>query len=135
MRKAAAVPGLDVAALGARASRIVSAGVVPALERQLAEIRAQRALATSAAGMGTRPHGEAWYAWGLRASTTTRHTPEEIHAIGRARLVELGAQMDVILRSMGLTQGSVADRMAALQQRPDITLAMMMRRGPKLSPI
>lgn len=121
LRKAAEVPGLDVAALGARANRIITQGVIPALQRQLAEIRAQRAIATSAAGMGSRPHGDEWYAWGLRASTTTHRTPDEIHAIGRARLAELGAQMDTILRSFGLTQGSVADRMNALQQRPDIT--------------
>ncbi|WDF74975.1 DUF885 domain-containing protein [Novosphingobium sp. KACC 22771] len=121
MHKAAKVPGLDAAALGARAERIISQGVIPALQRQLAEIRAQRAVATGDAGMRPRPHGEEWYAWGLRASTTTRRTPEEIHAIGRARLVELSAQMDTILRSLGLTQGSVADRMNALQQRPDIT--------------
>ncbi|WCT79762.1 DUF885 domain-containing protein [Novosphingobium humi] len=121
MRKAVGVPGLDAAALGTRAERIISQGVIPALQRQLAEIRAQRAIATGAAGMGGRPHGEEWYAWGLRAGTTTRRTPEEIHAIGRARLVELGAQMDTILRSLGLTQGSVAERMNALQQRPDIT--------------
>ena len=72
MRKAATVPGLDAAALGARAQRIITQGVIPALERQLAEIRAQRAIATGAAGMGARPHGDEWYAWGLRASTTTR---------------------------------------------------------------
>ncbi|MFX8429751.1 DUF885 family protein, partial [Acinetobacter baumannii] len=79
------------------ASRIVAGQVIPALQRQLDEIRAQRAVATSAAGMGSRPHGAEWYAWGLRASTTTRRTPAEIHAIGRAQLAELQAQMDTIL--------------------------------------
>lgn len=121
VRKATALPGLDATALGARASRIITEGIIPALQRQLAELRAQRAIATSAAGMGSRPHGAEWYAWGLRASTTTRRTPDEIHAIGRARLAELSAQMDTILRSFGLTQGSVAERMNALQKRPDIT--------------
>ena len=38
-------------------------------------LRAQRAVATDAAGLGTRPHGPEWYAWGLRAGTTTRRTP------------------------------------------------------------
>ncbi|MEH3046394.1 DUF885 domain-containing protein [Sphingomonas adhaesiva] len=115
-RKGAAVPG-DWAA---RAQRIVRGAIVPALERQLAELRAERAVATDAAGMGTRPHGPEWYAWGLRASTTTRRTPAEIHELGRTLLVELGAQMDTILRGFGLTQGSVAERATALQRRPDI---------------
>ncbi len=121
VRKAAALPGLDAATLSGRASRIVADGVIPALQRQLDEIRLQRAVATSAAGMASRPHGAEWYAWGLRASTTTRRTPDEIHAIGRAQVAELQARMDTILRSLGLTQGSVAERMKALQARPDMT--------------
>lgn len=114
--KTAAIPGDWVR----RATAIVRAAVVPALERQLAELRAQRAVATDAAGLGTRPHGPEWYAWGLRAGTTTRRTPADIHALGRAQLVDLQAQMDVILRGFGLTTGSVADRTAALQRRPGI---------------
>jgi uncharacterized protein (DUF885 family) len=67
-----------------------------------------------------RPHGPEWYAWGLRAGTTTRRSAAEIHAIGRAQLIELQAQMDIILKSQGLSQGSVAERAVALQRRPGI---------------
>jgi uncharacterized protein (DUF885 family) len=115
-RKTKAIPGDWTA----RATQIVRTKVGPALDRQLAELRAQRAVATEAAGMGTRPHGPEWYAWGLRAGTTTRRSPAEIHALGRAQLVDLQARMDTILKSFGLTQGSVADRATALQQRPEI---------------
>jgi uncharacterized protein (DUF885 family) len=101
-----------------RASRIVAESVIPAFNRQLAELRAQRALAASAAGIATRPHGEEWYAWGLRAGTTTTRSPAEIHALGRQQLAELHAQMDVILKTLGLTQGSVAERAIALQHQP-----------------
>ncbi|TPG05088.1 DUF885 domain-containing protein [Sphingomonas oligophenolica] len=103
-----------------RAVRIVRSAVVPALERQLAELHAERAVATEAAGLGTRPHGPEWYAWGLRASTTTRRTPADIHALGRAQLVDLHAQMDIILKGFGLTQGTVAERAVALQRRPEL---------------
>lgn len=103
----------------ARAQRLVSAGIAPALERQLAEIRAQRAIARPEAGLRTRPHGSEWYAWGLRASTTTRRTPDEVHALGVAQLAELHGRIDVILKGLGLTQGSVADRATALQHRPE----------------
>ena len=115
-RKTAAIPG----EWAARAARIVHAAIVPALERQLAELRAERAVATDTAGMGTRPHGPEWYAWSLRAGTTTRRSAADLHAAGRARLGELQAQMDVILRAEGLTQGSVADRAIAYQRRPGI---------------
>lgn len=92
--------------------------VVPALGRQLAELRRQRAVATSEAGLRGRPHGEEWYAWGLRAGTTTTRPAEEMHRVGREQLAELQARMEEILRSQGLTTGSVAERIEALQKDP-----------------
>jgi uncharacterized protein (DUF885 family) len=106
-----------------RASQIVRARVAPAMMRQLDELKLQRKVATEAAGLLTRPHGPEWYAWGLRAGTTTTRSPAEIHALGRAQLIELQARMDTILKSFGLSKGSVAERAAALQQRPGIGFA------------
>ncbi|MDH7971464.1 DUF885 domain-containing protein [Sphingomonas sp. AR_OL41] len=106
-----------------RASQIVRARVAPAMMRQLDELKLQREVATEAAGLLTRPHGPEWYAWGLRAGTTTTRSPAEIHALGRAQLIELQARMDTIVKGFGLTKGSVAERAAALQQRPGIGFA------------
>ena len=103
---------------GPRAETIARGAVAPALERQLAELKAQRAKATMDAGMWARPGGDEWYAWGLRASTTTRMTPDEIHAMGRNELAELHGRMDPILKKLGYTQGSVGDRMNALAKDP-----------------
>jgi uncharacterized protein (DUF885 family) len=101
------------------AVQIATGAIVPALERQLAEIRLQRAVATPDAGMLHRPHGPQWYAWALRASTTTRRSADDLHAMGVAQLADLHARMDTLLRGLGLTQGSVATRAVALQQRPE----------------
>ncbi len=103
---------------GPRAETITRGAVVPALERQLAEMKAQRAKATMDAGMWARPGGDEWYAWGLRASTTTRMTPDEVHQMGRDELAELHGRMDPILKKLGYTQGSVGDRMNALAKDP-----------------
>jgi uncharacterized protein (DUF885 family) len=102
----------------ARSTKIAQGPVAAALERQLAELKAQRPKATMDAGMWARPGGDEWYAWGLRASTTTRMTPDEIHAMGRAELAELHGRMDPILKKLGYTQGSVGDRMNALAKDP-----------------
>ena len=102
------------------AVQIATDTIVPALERQLAEIRLQRAHATGDAGMMTRPHGAEWYAWALRASTTTRRSAEDLHAMGVAQLADLHARMDTLLTGLGLTQGSVAERAMALQRRPEL---------------
>lgn len=98
----------------ADARRIVAAEVLPALQRQLAELQRQRGLAKSDPGMRERPRGAEFYAWALRASTTTRLPAEEIHRRGLAELAELHARMDPILKGLGYTTGTVGARMAAL---------------------
>lgn len=96
------------------ARRIIAADVVPALERQLAELQRQRGLAKSDPGMRERPQGSEYYAWALRASTTTRVPPEDVHQRGLQELAELHARMDPILKSLGYTTGTVGARMTAL---------------------
>jgi uncharacterized protein (DUF885 family) len=101
-----------------RARTIAVQEVAPALERQLAELQAQRAGATSDAGMWARPHGDQYYRWALKASTTTEMTPDEIHDMGRSELQGLHAQMDGILKGIGYSQRSVGERMKALAKDP-----------------
>ena len=101
-----------------RARSIAQQKVAPALERQLAELAAQRPRATMDAGMWSRPHGPEFYRWALRASTTTTMTPDEIHQMGLDQVAELHGRMDVILKSLGYTQGTVGARMTALSNDP-----------------
>ena len=114
--RASGIAGADTAAT--QAERIAASGIVPALERQLAELKVQRGLAKDSAGMWAQPGGEEYYAWALRASTTTRLTPDEIHQQGLDELRMLHARMDPILREIGYTQGSVGERMRALSADP-----------------
>lgn len=102
----------------APARQIASGPVAAALERQLAELRRQQSLAKNEAGMWAQPRGDEWYAWGLRASTTTRTTPDEIHQMGLDQFDEIHARMDTILQGIGYAQGSVGDRMTALAEDP-----------------
>nr|WP_308516735.1 DUF885 domain-containing protein [Sphingomonas limnosediminicola] len=102
----------------ARAKRIATGPVVAALQRQIAELQAERKVATDVAGMWSRPRGEDYYRWALKASTTTEMTPDEVHKMGLDQLAELHGRMDPILKSIGYTQGSVGERMQALAKDP-----------------
>jgi uncharacterized protein (DUF885 family) len=102
----------------ARAGDIATKEVAPALERLLAELQAQRAVAKGEAGMWARPNGEEYYRWALKASTTTAMSPDEIHETGRRELEQLHARMDEILKAVGYAQGSVGARMQALAKDP-----------------
>ncbi len=98
----------------ARARQVTTAEVAPALERQLEELRRQRQSATDDPGMWARPHGEEYYRWALKASTTTTMTPDEVHRLGLEQIEILHARMHPILQSLGYSRGSVGERMQAL---------------------
>jgi uncharacterized protein (DUF885 family) len=101
-----------------RARKIVLGEVAPALERQVQELQAERALSNDVAGVWSRPRGEEYYRWALKASTTTNLTPDEVHQMGLAQLKDLQGRMDPILKSLGYTRGSIGDRMKALARDP-----------------
>lgn len=97
-----------------QAAQIAEQQIAPALERQLAEMHAARKVATPDAGIGARPHGEAFYDWALKASTTTSLSPEEVHQLGIDTLADIHARMDTGLRALGYTQGNPGQRMLEL---------------------
>ena len=117
LRENLAAAGLP-ASYAERVEPLVTGPVADALARQLAELKAERAVAGSDAGMWAQPRGAEWYAWALRASTTTTLSPDEVHQQGLDELAELQARMDPILRKIGYTSGTVGERMRALSEDP-----------------
>ena len=103
----------------AQAEKIVTDKVFPALDRQRALVQALRAKASHDAGVWRLPDGEAFYAAAAEAATTTALTGDEIHRIGLDQVAEISARIDTILKGEGMNQGSVGDRLVALNQRPD----------------
>src|SRR6185436_7905042 len=101
-----------------RARAIAEKEIAPALDRQIAELEEQRKVAKDDAGMWARPNGDEFYTWALKASTTTTMTPDEVHAMGQSELDRLQSQMDAIMKGIGLTNGSVGDRMKAIARDP-----------------
>ena len=101
-----------------RAAELVRDKVAPAMDRQIAELGRHRARADGRAGVWKLPDGEAYYAWALRAATTSSLTPDEVHRMGLAQLAELQGRMEPLLRAQGLTGGTVGERMTALGRDP-----------------
>ena len=106
-----------------RALAITREQVAPALERQIAELKAQRAVATNQAGMWARPLSDQFYRWTLKAATTTTLSPDEIHDMGLQEVQALHARMDTILKEIGYTRGTVGERMQALSKDPKYKFA------------
>lgn len=116
VRKAGA---LNLSGYDARAAAIVDEKVKPALSRQIAALEAIRPGAVHDAGVWRLPDGEAFYANGLKANTTTNLSAAEIHALGKEQVAEISAEIDAILKAQGYTQGTVGERVQALNKQPD----------------
>jgi uncharacterized protein (DUF885 family) len=117
LTKSAAKAGID-AKIVDRVRQTVASGVLPALQRQLEELKRHRAVAKSDAGAWHLPDGEAYYRWTLKAGTTTDRTPQEIHQLGLDQVKAIQARMDSIMAKQGMTGGTVGERMAALGKDP-----------------
>ena len=102
----------------ARCTRMIEAVVYPALDRQITAFAASMENASNVAGVHHLPDGDAYYAYGLRLGTTTTLSAEEIHKTGLAQNAEIKATIDGILKSQGMTKGTVGERVVALNSDP-----------------
>jgi uncharacterized protein (DUF885 family) len=101
-----------------RCAALVNGKIYPAMQRQVAELKAVRARATHDAGVWRLPKGDEYYAYALRFATTTGMSAEEVHKLGLDRMAELTARADAIFREQGMTRGTVAERLRALGKDP-----------------
>jgi uncharacterized protein (DUF885 family) len=101
-----------------RATDIVAKSVYPALDRQISAMEKLRPTSKPGDGAWRLPDGDAIYSEALREATTTNFSPAEVHQMGVAQVAEIGAELDKILKSQGYTQGSVGERLAALNRTP-----------------
>ena len=101
-----------------RAARIVETRVYPALDRQIALVRALRPASRPGDGIWRLPQGGEIYAAALEQATTTKLTPEEVHRMGVDQVAEISAELDMILRAQGFTKGGIGERLAALNIDP-----------------
>lgn len=101
---------------GSRATALVSGQVARGLDAQIAALREIRPRAVHEGGVWRLPDGEAYYQFGIRSNTTTGMTGDEVHRTGLEQVAELQAQVDVLLRAQGYTQGTVGERLNALNR-------------------
>ena len=113
-----AVPAADRERLRSAAYAAFRDDVVPAYRKlrvYLADTYVPHARETI--GMSALPDGHAWYAFNVRAETTTELTPEQIHQIGLSEVKRIRAEMDEQMAKAGW-KGSFADFKTFLRTDP-----------------
>jgi uncharacterized protein (DUF885 family) len=101
-----------------QATRVVKDKIYPALERQITLLNEMQKTASHDAGVWRLPDGEAYYASSLVIWATTNKKPDEIHQLGLELVKEHTARIDALLRKIGMTQGTVGERMRAMYKDP-----------------
>lgn len=102
----------------ARAETAIGSSVYPAYPKLIDHFVGLRPVTQRNDGSWSMPDGDAYYAWSVRSTTTTELTPAQIHELGVAEVSRVAAELEILLRAQGLTDGSVGARLAALSREP-----------------
>ena len=130
MAAAKAVPDARREELRAQAEKIVAAQVYPAWKRGIALLEPLVGRANDDAGLWRFKGGDDAYKFALRRFTTTNLTAEEIHQIGLKRVAEIEQEMDVILKKLGRTQGTLQERIESAREKPGVSTHRRRTHGP-----
>jgi uncharacterized protein (DUF885 family) len=101
-----------------QASRVVRDKVYPALDRQIALVKEMQKKATHDAGCWKLPKGDQYYRDSLVYWATTEMSPDEINKTGMDIVRDHTAKIDAIMKTHGMTKGSVGERLAAMYKDP-----------------
>ena len=119
--KLAALDGLDETTAGQlvdEAAQLVTTEVIPGYQAMISLFESMLPEATHDAGIWRLPDGDAIYATKLRSNTTTRYSPDEIHATGLAEVDRIEGEMLDILDSQGIAGESFAERVRIVMEDP-----------------
>jgi len=103
----------------AQAIAIMDGQIKPALLRQAAMLEELKPTSAAGDGIWRVPQGAELYRLELANSTTTDLSAEDIHQIGLTQVAELSAQLAGMLAEVGLADGTVGERLAQFNARPD----------------
>ncbi|HEY6170091.1 MAG TPA: DUF885 domain-containing protein, partial [Verrucomicrobiae bacterium] len=98
----AEIPKAEQERLRAAAVKAYTTRVAPAFQR-LHDFLAEEYVphCRESIGLSALPDGKEWYAYNAHASTTTRLTPDEIHALGQSEVKRIRAEMERVKAQVG----------------------------------
>lgn len=110
-RRPSTISAADWAGLEKRARDLITGTLNPAYARTLDFYTREYAPnCRQAVGVGATPNGQAYYAFRVRAETTTDLTPDAIHKTGLSEVARISAEMEQVAKKAGF-----ADRRTYVQ--------------------
>ncbi|HEX2591246.1 MAG TPA: DUF885 family protein [Rhizomicrobium sp.] len=103
---------------GKQATTLVTGKIYPALDRQIALFKSWLPKSVHEAGVWRLPQGEQYYTDSILTWTTSTMKPAEIHKLGLDLVAQYGARIDSIMKTHGMTKGTVGQRLRAMYTDP-----------------
>lgn len=112
------IPAAEAAALRLRGKTAIETGIIPA-QRALLQFMERDYLPRAPASLAIRdrPNGAAYYAYRIRHHTTTKMTPDEVHALGLSEVARIRARMQTVMAEAGY-RGTFAEFLQYLRTDP-----------------
>jgi uncharacterized protein (DUF885 family) len=114
------IPAADRNALLAAAELAIATRVYPAYGRLIDYFETLPPQVTEDYGVWKLPDGDGYYDHLIRSHTTTSLNAEEVHNIGLAEVARIEKELDAVLRSQGLPDGTIAERVTRLNANPHL---------------
>lgn len=102
----------------AEGKREIEQTVYPAYGQLIKYFETIQPKVTENYGVWKLPDGDAYYAYAVKSQTTTDLDPETIHNLGLAEVARIEQEMDAILKSQGMNEGSLGARIQKLNGDP-----------------
>jgi len=105
--------------LSEQAIDIVDNQIIPQYLEMIALFETLLAETNHDAGIWRLPQGEAIYNNALKSNTTTDMSADEVHQLGVSEVARIELEMDEILTGLGMTEGSLFERIQTLMALPE----------------
>jgi uncharacterized protein (DUF885 family) len=118
LAKLRSVSPADRAKLLADAQAAIEHNVYPAYRRLIDFFADLQPKVTEDYGVWKLPGGDGFYDHLIRSHTTTSLDAEQVHNIGLSEVARIETELDGVLKSQGLPQGTIAERITRLNANP-----------------
>ncbi len=102
-----------------QAAEFLTTGLYPAFTSVKQTMLSLAEKAPEADGIWAQPGGENFYKHEILYLADSTLSPDDIHQIGLNEVARISKEMDAILKSQGMTEGTIGERMAKLGQMPE----------------
>lgn len=114
LSKLTSIPAAERSKLLADAESSIEHSVYPAYRRLIDYFQKLQPKVTEDYGVWKLPDGDNYYDHLIRSHTTTALNAQQVHDIGLSEVARIEKQIDEILKSQGLIEGTVPERFAKL---------------------